>query len=1552
MSESPNRCWEIIKYNPQTLRTTIMSVTLGIESAIRMIPTFTGGSETDLASYILECNYIMENVHETLKPMIFKRMLTSLKGEAFQAVRYRSIPDWAALEAHLRKVFGATHSIGFLQTNLYNIKQKYDEDIKSFAARTEKCYHDLVSALTVGLNKNDAAAVANTHKSGARNAFINGAQPAIRSLLRARNVLTLEEAITLAVEEEEDIRNLNRRFNTNKNNGKNNANKKNIKCNKCNKMGHYANECRSNASTSGSTGFRNPISNRDEKPVVVKKEYQGQVRFCTYCKKNNHTVKDCRKRRYNEEKNNSTSSNENENENSTTSQLNRTVSEIKRNHVRVVTNFEEEHIICSSHNFDPQYIKLLIDSGAEMNLIKLSALNGQVVINEYEKRTIKGINETPIFTIGTIVTTMQISEVGVLVKFDVVFDDFPINESGIIGRNFLKQNKVIMDYNKNTLTIPEQTGLKDIILPPRSNCVLLIKNDENIKHDAITIKKQDVNENVIIANSISPVSTNTIISNIINISEEPFIIDELTTRHIEWEPYYETVLKASFADNDQTDRITKLKNELNTNDLNKEERDNILELCCNYADLFYLPGDYLSATEVVTHTINTPRCTKPINIRPYRLPWAYQEEIEKQVTEMKNSNIIRDSKSPFNFPLVVVKKKNLDSAGKPKLRICVDFRKLNEVTENEAYGLPNLLEILESLGSSKYFSTLDLASGYHQINIEPSDVHKTAFSTKSGHYEYLRMPFGLSSAPATFTRAMKSVLMGLEEMCTAYLDDIVVHGSSLNDHQNKLEQVFNRLRVHRLKLQPQKCSFLRKEVIYLGHVINENGVSPDPNKLKCIKDYPKLKNAKDIKSFLGLLNYYRRFVDNFAKIAKPLTYLLKKDVPFTWTDNCEHSFQELKKALMNPPLLVYPDWEAGKFNLCTDASQYAIGAVLSQGDVPNDQPIAYASRTLNKAENNYSVIQKELLAIVWAVKYFRPYLYGRHFTIITDHRPLTYLFGIKDASSQLMRWRLQLADYDYTIKYRAGPEHSNADCLSRIRVIQTDQTVDNKTFGEFRTAEDKPIFNSKIVEVNDSISKAIESETTIIPIPGDKKITHSEVRGIVENVNSNKIQFSDENRFCVISDTLPLMIFYNMLKTHNTPLEPEGVYQAIVDIKTYCINNDITAFSTIKLDGQSSLTNYARIRTMFRYIFKGTNIVVKIYSGRQYTEEEKQQIIYEHHDSPLGGHAGVSRTVKRLQINHNWRNIKKDVKRYIKNCELCQKNKSHNKTKQPMLITSTVVKPFERICLDIVGPLPKTLLGNMYILTLQDELSRYALAIALSSTDAPTVAQAFVECYVCTYGIPKSILTDCGTNFLSDVFKGMCKLLDIKKVQTTAWHPQTNGFLERSHKTLKTYLRSFVDKDSNWDKLLCYATFCYNTTVHTSTNFTPYELVFGTKPNIPSAFNKDPEPQYNYDNYVFDLKRMMQEAHKIARDNLIKKKETNKTYYDKSLNEIELHVGDKVLIREHNKKNVLSFNWQGPYEVLLVHDNENITIQKGRREYRIHKNNVKRYYDDEQSSSQ
>lgn len=1403
------------------------------------------------------------------------------------------------------------------------MRQRTDENIQNFSNRIQQTYHQLTSALTVGKTAPESRVIAETMLTSALVVFMEGINPSIRLILEARNITSYEEAVRIATEKENVCE---KSYNTKnyKPFNKGNSNKSHIKCNRCSKLGHYANECRSSAPSS--SGFRNPINNRTE----IKVERTENIKFCKYCKKPNHDISECRKRIFNE----------NKKKQEQVGNQSKTVGELKN--IRVITTqMEEEHITINANTFSTGNLKFLIDSGAEMNIIKLSALKDQVVVNGSDKKNIKGISSAIINTLGSIVIPIEINNATFITKFDIVKDVFPIPGSGIIGRTFLKENKAILDMNKEILLLPEREWEQPLIIPPRSNCVMLIKNIENIECKEITIAKQDLNDDVIIANSISPVNKKVLISNVINISEKPYLIEELTSRNIDWEPYHENIrlIETKISGN----KIKQLATLINTEHLNNEEKNNLFEIINDYSDLFYVEGEPLTSTDIVTHKINTPRCVKPINIRPYRLPWAYQQEIEKQVAEMKQDNIIRNSTSPFNFPLVVVKKKETDQDGKQKLRICVDFRKLNEMTENEAYSLPNLLEILESLGSSKYFSTLDLKSGYHQIKIDESDIHKTAFSTKTGHYEYVRMPFGLSSAPATFTRAMKAVLMGLEEMCTAYLDDIVVHGSSLRDHQEKLMRVFDRLRTHNLKLQPQKCNFLRKEVVYLGHVINETGVSPDPRKIQCIKDYPRPKNAKDIKSFLGLLNYYRRFVVNFAKIAKPLTSLLKKNIIFNWTDKCENAFCELKNILMSPPLLIYPDWEKGNFNLTTDASQFAIGAVLSQGTIPTDQPIAYASRTLNKAEINYSVIQKELLAIIWAVKYFRPYLYGRKFNIITDHRPLTFLFGLKDVSSQLMRWRLQLSEYDYTIIYRAGSENANADCLSRIHVLRTDD-LPNVEYDDFLIAETTPIFNSKVIELEGSIKDADERTNLFLPVSNDAIITHPAIRKIIEKFNIELPTFNENENITITRHLTRIIIFYKLKETHTVVLTEQQIFNAFNKMKQTCIENNIETCATIRLEGVTTMTSFERTRSMIRFIFKGTDITVNIYKEQSFTDSEKQRIIYEYHNSPLGGHSGVSRTVKRLKLNYQWKNLKKSVKQYISSCEVCQKTKTHLKTKQPMLITSTVTNSFERICLDIVGPLPQTSLGNQYILTMQDELTRYAIAVALSATDAQTVAQAFVECFVCIYGIPDSILTDCGTNFLSDVFKQMCKLLDIEKSKSTPWHPQTNGFLERSHRTLKNYLRSFVDRDNEWDNFLCYATFCYNSTIHTSTNYTPYELVFGHKPNIPAALSRKVEPQYNYDNYVFDFKRNMQQAHEIARNNLINKKQDNKRYYDQTINPLTLHVGDKVLVKEQHKKNTLSLNWSGPYEVIMVHDNENVTIKKGRRDYRIHVNNIKKFF--------
>jgi hypothetical protein len=287
---------------------------------------------------------------------------------------------------------------------------------------------------------------------------------------------------------------------------------------------------------------------------------------------------------------------------------------------------------------------------------------------------------------------------------------------------------------------------------------------------------------------------------------------------------------------------------------------------------------------------------------------------------------------------------------------------------------------------------------------------------------------------------MNNVLTGLNgTKAFVYLDDIIIYAADLAEHESRLEEVFQRLRKFNLQLQPGKCQFLRREVIYLGHLITDSGVKPDSTKISCVRDHPVPRNPTEIKQFLGLTGYYRRFIEKYSQIAKPLTALLKKGQPFEWTSECHTAFKTLIQKLINAPILQYPNFEK-TFILTTDASQYAIGSIISQGDIGQDLPIAYASRTLNKAEQNYSTTEKELLSIVWSVKNFRPYLLGRKFKIYTDHQPLTWLFNVKDPGSRLMRWRLKLAEYQYEVVYKPGVTNTNADALSRVNQVMLNNT--------------------------------------------------------------------------------------------------------------------------------------------------------------------------------------------------------------------------------------------------------------------------------------------------------------------------------------------------------------------------------------------------------------------------------------------------------------------------------------------------------------------------------
>jgi len=318
--------------------------------------------------------------------------------------------------------------------------------------------------------------------------------------------------------------------------------------------------------------------------------------------------------------------------------------------------------------------------------------------------------------------------------------------------------------------------------------------------------------------------------------------------------------------------------------LNEEERKEIGKTCLDYQDIFHLPGKVLSSITAVKHEIRLEPGMEPINARPYHLPISQKQEVRRQIEELKRGGIITESNSAWNSPLLVVLKKS-DASGEKRWRLVIDYQKLNEKTVGDAYPLPDVTEILDQLGQSKYFSFIDMVMGYHQIEMAEEDRGKTAFSTKEGHWEYKRPPFGLKTAPATFQRMMNVVLSGLTgSHCFVFLDDIVVYAKSLADHDAKIRQVFDRLRENNLKLKPEKCEFLKKEVSYLGHFISENGVLPDKTKTKVIEEFPTPQTVKQLKIFLGLMSYYRRFIPGFSGLASPLHKLLKKDARYEWTN--------------------------------------------------------------------------------------------------------------------------------------------------------------------------------------------------------------------------------------------------------------------------------------------------------------------------------------------------------------------------------------------------------------------------------------------------------------------------------------------------------------------------------------------------------------------------------------------------------------------------------------------------------------------------------------------
>ena len=437
--------------------------------------------------------------------------------------------------------------------------------------------------------------------------------------------------------------------------------------------------------------------------------------------------------------------------------------------------------------------------------------------------------------------------------------------------------------------------------------------------------------------------------------------------------------------------------EKTTQGLNGEQKQRVAQLLNRFKDSFSRDEWDLGLTHLTAHAIKTEGAA-PVKQPPRRVPMAYAEEEKKAIEDLKAKGVIRKSTSPWASPIVLVKKK--DGGVRP----CVDYRKVNELVKPDGFPLPRIQDSLDAVAGAELFSTFDLASGYFQIPLLEEDIPKSAFVCKYGHYEMTRMPFGLNNAASTFQRTMELALTNLQWLtCLIYIDDIIVFGKSFDEHMGRVEEVLKRLESAGLKLKPQKSQMLQREVVFLGHVISGEGVKPNPINIEKIVSWPKPKTAKQIKQLVAMGSYYRRYVRDFASIVRPMVELTRKGKKFLWTEACDRSFEQMKKALVSADVMGYPLNEGGDFILDVDASDIGIGGIIHQVQGEQEKVIAYASRSLNKAEKNYCITEKELLAVRYFIEYYRQYLLGRRFRVRTDHQALIWLFRLKEPRGKIAR---------------------------------------------------------------------------------------------------------------------------------------------------------------------------------------------------------------------------------------------------------------------------------------------------------------------------------------------------------------------------------------------------------------------------------------------------------------------------------------------------------------------------------------------------------------------
>jgi hypothetical protein len=1134
-------------------------------------------------------------------------------------------------------------------------------------------------------------------------------------------------------------------------------------------------------------------------------------------------------------------------------------------------------------------------------------------------------------------------------NFHVVDDNiFPSDYDLVLGLDVLKFSKI--DFlNKKIFFAPTlcNDNLKSSFIELKPNSVNFVRLNLNLKDKNYILRKYTFNNLVIIPNSLINVSNKKAYIKIINLDNKEINIPSDIGKKLKFETFEENRHKfLTINENLVKNRNCLLKEKLKLDHLESNTKKRVENLCLKFNDIFFIEGDSLKKNNIIKHNIDLDT-NLPIFTKQYPIPQAYKSEINKLTNEMLEQDIIENSLSPYNSPIILVKKKTGDPKN-PKFRFVIDLRNINKHIKPIFFSLPTLNEMFDQIGDAQIFSKLDMQSGYFQIGVNQKDSHKLAFTTPLGRFQFKRVPFGLSSASFIFQKMMSMILNNIEtESVLSYIDDLMICSKTINEHIFKLEKIFSLFKKFNLTLNPSKCEFMKDEVEFLGHNISGKGIKPKVD-LDVVKNYKRPTSLKEVRGFLGFIGFFRNHLENYSTLIEPLVSILRKNkvtkkILFSWNMDSENAFITLKKKILSFPILRSPDYSK-RFLVFVDASNIAVGCSLCQEFDGEICAIQHASKTLSECQRRYSTFDREFFAVIFALtKAFKNYLLGQQeFVVYSDHKALINAINqnMEFNNDKINRYKLKLSPFNFKIIYLPGKKNPCADFLSRIKenekllVATRNQTkisndVIEKEFETFKSSNSVNIRNN-FVKVSNSFSSNFKGKIVKFVLKDLSNLDDFLKPKQKNNLNSEQIKMIDNF----------ILIFFkeNYLSNYSF----KNFFSDIFLLKKFLDEKEI---NSVMVENINEIPSDI-FTLIFKYIFLDSHIqisIIKSTAKEIFDSNLKKDILNKFHNNIYSGHNGIKKTIEQIKQNFKWKNLAKDVIEYIKNCVDCQIYKNRKLTKIPLKLTSTSSYCFEKIYIDFVGPLEESYEGFQYILTVKDDLSKFLVAIPLKDQTSESVAQALVEKVFLIFSCPKIIVSDNAHNLNSDLIKKIYKLFNIKKINCSIHHPQSNQ-VERAHPDLKKFLRICVKDDhKNWVKFLPHAIFNYNSSVNTDLGYSPFNILFGRVPSFPHVFN---DKCYTYDDYVSELKFTMKNITENVKFMDEKAKLINKKYYDKKSKKLNLKIGDKVLMKNQEiKGKTFNKRFLGPFEVTEIVNNENVKILVKNKEKVVHKNLLKEYHE-------